>query len=177
MLTSPLSFSSPTHPQTNVCTTRTHTHTLTHSRMRAYIRNTISCHYSTRSNVNSLTPVLLLPQIQGWSHDFRFVDMYRQMLFWFVAMLPWGWPGCCSDHAILPVKEFYKIGFTHRICGGSVSWYSNDSIESSDLSCPLRCQFNCTSALQVDIFAGMQTILYLPYNILSALLYQSIYIV
>lgn len=76
------------------------------------------------------------------------------MLFCFVAILPEGQPGCCSDHANLPVKKFYKIGRTHQICGVSVSWYSNDSIESSGLSCPLRCQFHCTSALQVDIFAG-----------------------
>lgn len=73
----------------------------------------------------------------------------------------------------LPVKEFYKIGFAHQRCCVSESWYSKDSIESSGLSCPLRCWFNCTSAFQVDIFAGMQTILYLPYNILSALLYLS----
>lgn len=95
------------------------------------------------------------------------------MRFCFVAMLPEDRPGCCSDHTNLPVKKFYKIGFTHQICGVSVSWYANDSIESSSLSCPLRCQFHCASALQVDIFAGMQTILYLPYNILSALLYLS----
>lgn len=102
--------------------------------------------------------------------DLSSVDTYRQMLFWFVALLPGGQAGCFSDHANLPVKKFYKIGFIHQICGVSVSWCSYDSTESSGLSCPLRCQFHCTSALQVDIFAGMQTILYLPYNILSALL-------
>lgn len=91
----------------------------------------------------------------------------------FVAVIPGGHAGCCSDHANLPVKKFYKTGFTHRICGVSVSWCSYDAIESSGLSCPLRCQFHCTSALQVEIFAGMQMILYLPYNILSALLYLS----
>lgn len=95
--------------------------------------------------------------------------MYRRVLFCFVAMLPGDQIVlCCSDHTNLPVKKFYKIG-----CGVSVPWYSSDSIESSSLSCPLRCQFHCTSALQVDIFAGMQTMLYLPYNILSALLYLS----
>ena len=99
--------------------------------------------------------------------------MRRQMLLCAVAVLPGGQPACRSDRANLPGKKFYKIGSTHQISGVSVSWYSSDSIESSGLSCPLRCQFHCTSALQVDIFAGMQTILYLPYNILSALLYLS----
>lgn len=74
----------------------------------------------------------------------------------------------------LPVKEFYRMGFAHRRCHAGESWYSN--VNSSGLSYPLRRQIHGTSAFQVGIIffsAGMQTILYLPYNILSALLYLS----
>lgn len=129
--------------------------------------------HSVCSRVRSWAPVQLLLRMPEQSPDWSSVGVCGWLLFWAVAVLPAEQPACCSDHASLPVKKFYKIGFTHQICGVSVSWYSSDSIESSGLSCPLRCQLHCTSALQVDIFAGMQTILYLPYNILSALLYLS----
>ena len=150
----------PTPRQMQVCT-HTHTHT----------RATPSPLYSTVT-WNHWPPLGLFLECQSklWLEPCRFAQTDAIL---FVAVIPGGHAGCCSDHANLPVKKFYKIGFTHRICGVSVSWCSYDSIESSGLSCPLRCQFHCTSALQVEIFAGMQMILYLPYNILSALLYLS----
>ena len=154
---------------------KTHMHAHTrfihrHPHRNTHTHGTPSCQYSMCSNMESLTAGQLLPRMSEWSSALSSVDVHRQMLF--CLCLEVRLAGCCWDHANLPVKKFYKIGFTHQICGASVSWCPHDSIESSGLSCPLRCQLHRTSALQVEI-AGMQMILYLPYNILSALLYLS----
>ena len=119
----------PTPRQMQVCT-HTHTHT----------RATPSPRYSTVT-WNHWPPLGLFLECQSklWLEPCRFAQTDAIL---FVAVIPGGHAGCCSDHANLPVKKFYKIGFTHRICGVSVSWCSYDSIESSGLSCPLRCQFH-----------------------------------
>ena len=161
-------FCPPPHPPDKCGCVHTHTHTHTHT--NTHTHGTPSCQYSMCSNMESLTAGQLLPRMSEWSSALSSVDVHRRMLF--CLCLEVRLAGCCWDHANLPVKKFYKIGFTHQICGASVSWCPHDSIESSGLSCPLRCQLHRTSALQVEI-AGMQMILYLPYNILSALLYLS----
>lgn len=150
--------------------THVHTFTLAH----AHTENTMRCASRCSHRNSSLTPYSSRPWTWERSHDSSFAETYRQT----DAVLVCGFPSLRSAWMLLgscylPVKEFYKIGFAHWRCSVGESWYSNDSIESSGLSCPLRYQFNHTSAFQVDIFAGMQTILYLPYNILSALLYLS----
>ena len=146
-----------------------HTYTHTHTNTRTH--GTPSCRHSMCSNMESSTTGQLLPWMSEWSSDLSSVDMHRRMLFclWLCflevrldaaqIMLVCLWRNSTKlDSPTKSVVQAY-LG-AHRFN------------RSSGLSCPLRCQLHCTSALQVAI-AGMQMILYLPYNILSALLYLS----
>lgn len=38
-------------------------------------------------------------------------NIYKKIISWLQAASPWGQPWNCSDHAKLPVKEVYSIGF------------------------------------------------------------------
>lgn len=38
-------------------------------------------------------------------------NIYKKMISWLLATSPWGQPWSCSDHAKLPVKEVYPVGF------------------------------------------------------------------
>lgn len=38
-------------------------------------------------------------------------NIYKKIISWLLATSPWGQPWNCSNHAKLPVKEVYPIGF------------------------------------------------------------------
>lgn len=78
-------------------------------------------------------------------------NIYKKIISWLLATSPWGQPWNCSNHAKLPVKEVYPIGFAPPRFTVDVKCVIR-MVESSDLSCPLRCQCNTTSALQVGYF-------------------------